>query len=329
MGTLALVPIAPTMTLTISIPGVCERDVDLLLLEEFVASSEFIRWFFARVASSTITVEKLLSAKRSVTQLNGESDLEILLQDSTAGQNVYLLIENKVNAALQPRQAERYRERGQNYQQSGNCTSFYTILVAPERYFGSDTALKGFDARVTYEEIVSWFRSQKQDAERQRYKLRLLQAAIEKGTVGYQMVPDDPITNFWHRYWQLSQEQASVLNMQKPGSKPARSSRVPFKPVGLPKDVTLVHDLNNDNVALLFSNMGEKVNKLRELFKLEADNDMHFEKAYKSGCIRLKVPCVNAAHDFDDQREKCIQGMNAAMRLLRLYEKVCPASSFS
>jgi len=37
----------PSVEFTVS--GVCERDIDLLLLEEFVASPDFVEWF-ARAA---------------------------------------------------------------------------------------------------------------------------------------------------------------------------------------------------------------------------------------------------------------------------------------
>ncbi len=164
----------------VPISGVCERDIDLLILEEFIASFEFLQWFVSKVANHPAKAEALLDAQRSVTQSNGESDIEIYFKDS-AGNQVCLLIENKVNAALQPQQAERYRERGQTYRDHEACTDFYTILMAPKSYFGADVALKGFDASITYEDIRDWFRQQPTLGERQRYKESLLTAAIEKG----------------------------------------------------------------------------------------------------------------------------------------------------
>jgi hypothetical protein len=50
------------MATTVQVPDVCERDIDLLLLEEFVASLDFRSWFiesmfslFPRSRKGTIT----------------------------------------------------------------------------------------------------------------------------------------------------------------------------------------------------------------------------------------------------------------------------------
>jgi len=39
------------MTMTIRIPDVIERDVDLLLLEEFAASRDFGSWFLSQIGN--------------------------------------------------------------------------------------------------------------------------------------------------------------------------------------------------------------------------------------------------------------------------------------
>lgn len=44
---------------------------------------------------------------------------------------VRILIENKLDAAFQPQQAERYRTRGDAYLQNGECDRWVTVLLAP------------------------------------------------------------------------------------------------------------------------------------------------------------------------------------------------------
>jgi len=90
----------------LSLSGVCERDVDLLLLEEFISTQEFLHWFMQQVYPKAFSSIEFIEAHRSVTQSNGESDLEVTLD---IPHRVRLLIENKVNASLQPMQAERYK----------------------------------------------------------------------------------------------------------------------------------------------------------------------------------------------------------------------------
>ena len=173
-----------------------------------------------------------MGAWRSVTQSTGESDLEVALE-SGGGDPVRLLIENKVNAGFQPQQAERYRTRGSTYLERGDCSSFRTVLVAPDRFFGSATDLKGFDAQVTYEAIRDWFANIHAMGTRKVYKEALLTAAIQKGTLGYQPEEDAPVTKFWHMYWHLAQVYAIELEMMEPLSKPARAGFIYFHPTKL------------------------------------------------------------------------------------------------
>lgn len=263
-------------------------------------------------------VKKLLNAQRSVSHANGESDLEVFLQDAD-GRTIYLLLENKIDAPFQPRQAERYQERSEIYQQESQCRIAQTVLVAPEQYFGSDTSLEGFDAGVTYEEIRDWFNHQKQE-ERHRYKVALLTAAIEKRTAGYSPEEDAAVTDFWYQYWQLSQAQSSVLNMGKPGLKPAGSGFVSFKAASLPAGVELIHKLPHGNVDLQFRSMGHQLDRLKQQFEDYVAPDMSFERASKAGSIRLRVPLINTADEFEAQRQASLQGIEAAQRLLDCYE---------
>ena len=109
--------------------------------------------------------------------------------------------------------------------------------------------------------------------------------------------------------------------MPEPGSKPAGSGFIAFKPISLSAEVELIHKLQQGNVDLQFRDMGEHVNKLKHLFESVADADMRFARASKSGCIRLQVPPLNTAHEFNDQKEACFFGIKAATRLLGWYEQ--------
>src|SRR6516164_4089717 len=93
----------------IPLESVAERDIDLLLLEEFHVSDSFARWFWKRAFRQDAPVRARLSAWHSIadTQL-GESDLIVAYQDDL-GSRLAVLIENKVTAISQPNQAERYK----------------------------------------------------------------------------------------------------------------------------------------------------------------------------------------------------------------------------
>jgi len=61
----------------VKISSVCERDVDLLLLEEFVSSPAFSEWFLRSVDFTEAMGATVTTGQRSVTASNGESDLEV------------------------------------------------------------------------------------------------------------------------------------------------------------------------------------------------------------------------------------------------------------
>jgi len=86
--------------------GVREQDIDLLHWEEFVTSPAFLTWFLEE--AGVPNRGDLVSAARSVTAVNGESDLE--LEVRAASVITKILIENKIDAPLQRLQAARYRD---------------------------------------------------------------------------------------------------------------------------------------------------------------------------------------------------------------------------
>jgi len=291
----------------ITIAGVLERDTDLLLLEEFIASHDFTSWFVSQIGFMDAATAYVADAKRSVTHSTGESDLEILLIDD-AKRSFGILIENKVRAGFQPMQALRYRERAENYKKNGKFSDYRTVLVAPASYFSGD--LKGFDARVNYEDIVEWFSLSTTIGNRRQYKLALLHSAIEKFTFGYQAVADDAVTAFWHSYWKFAREMAPEFEMPEPSSKPARSSFIYFIRAKMPKETVLCHKLTHGFFDIEFAGMGDQLGELRKRFGSVMIDDMRIEKAGKSAVIRIKVPKLSIADPFETQRDEvavCIQ----------------------
>ena len=195
----------PELPVEIAISGVFERDIDLLLIEEFVASPAFLEWFLDRVGVK-LPVE-LLDAKHSVMTPNGESDLELSLKHENSS-NAKILIENKVDACFQETQPERYTARAALYRDSGNWNPVITVLVAPAAYSGSSQTC-GFDRRVSYEEILAWFQRDQPCSGRTLYKLKLLNQALERSRSGYQRQKwDEP------RFFDEAEQRLSTAYLQ-------------------------------------------------------------------------------------------------------------------
>jgi len=295
----------------ISISGICERDIDLLLLEEFMSSREFVEWFAGKTCGEEARACVFVNARRSVAQSDGESDIEVNLE-LTNGQISRLLIENKVNAGLQPKQAERYRSRGDSYVEQGACQRYRTVIVAPSRYFGSNGSLKGFDAFLTYEELVEWFGKQTSLGGRATYKMAVLQAAIEKGVLGYQIIEDDFVSDFWKSYWMLACQIAPELEMPEPTRKPSDATFVSFRPGVYPKGVDLVHKLGHGNIDLQLRGMGERLYEVTSALDGYLLPGVTVAKAGKSTAIRIRVPVLSVARSFDEQVGCVQEGLQAA-----------------
>jgi hypothetical protein len=308
------------------IPGLCERDIDLLLVEEFLASPAFLAWFAERSGLKAMPGLKLLHVERSRSDPTGESDVEVTYQEAS-GRRVRLLIENKVSAGPQPRQAERYRERAASYLARGECDQCATVLAAPGRYVSATRPTAGFDALVTYESIQDWFASAANLGPRGAYKVRLLQDAIDRGVLGYQPVPDQATGEFWQAYWALAVEHAPELEMRKPKPKPPRSNWPRFRPPGLPRDRTIVHKMRRGHVDLEIRGHGRLLSKVRAEFGPLLDADMEITEASKSAAIRLLVPTLDLSAGVEPQRDAILQGLDAAKRLLRLHARTSTSES--
>jgi hypothetical protein len=268
---------------------------------------------------------KVVQAQRSVTQSVGESDLLVAISDAHSDIH-YLLIENKIAASFQPRQAARYQERGQEYQVMGLCKTYSTVLVAPGDYLGTTASRHGFDAVLRYEDILSWFAEQRALGMRTIYKQALLSSAIGKAKYGYQPIEDAPVTDFWQCYWRLATEVAPELEMSEPKAKPSRAGFIHFRPSTLPYGIAIVHKLGHGFLDLQFANMGQQLSRLRAEFGSALISGMTIERAAKSGVIRQKVPVFNKGRPFAEQATTARMCLERAAVLLKWYRQIAGAT---
>ena len=299
--------------------------MDLLLLEEFVASAEFARWFLTRVGGPSYAGYKVISAQRSVTESVGESDLLVTLSNGVGTR--YLLIENKIAAGFQPRQAARYRERGQEYLVQGVCDGYLTVLIAPLSYLGGTHRDRGFDTVLSYEDLLSWFTEYDVLGLRAKYKATLLNSAINKARYGYQPVEDAPVTEFWRAYWRLATKFAPELEMREPNSKPSRAGFIYFRPSTLPRGVAVVHKLHHGYLDLQFDGLGRQLSQIRAEFMDHLLPGMTIAQANKSGVIRQRVPVFNTGHSFEYQAENARACIEQARNLLHWFLRLKGSSS--
>jgi hypothetical protein len=79
-----------------------ERDMDLLLAEEFCVSQPFATWFLSQTKAFKGVDATVVDVAVSQTDVTGESDLVVVYERSEDKSRFAVHIEDKINAPLQP-----------------------------------------------------------------------------------------------------------------------------------------------------------------------------------------------------------------------------------
>src|SRR5271165_2380191 len=99
------------------VASVAERDLDFLLVEELSVNGEFCDWITSRLYGKPVFASSI-GAWHSVSDAAlGETDVLYMFRSDDDGRFA-ILIENKIDAGAQPKQAERYRQRGEKGKQA-------------------------------------------------------------------------------------------------------------------------------------------------------------------------------------------------------------------
>jgi len=302
----------------IPIESIQERDIDLLLLEELYSSKKFRKWFLDNTVGNKYSWGKFEGVWHSLSDSElGESDLVIRFSGKDNKGHLFL-IEDKIDASFQPEQPLRYKQRGERYIKDKECNNFSTVLVAPKKYI-KDNA--DFDFVIEYEQIKDWFLKQKDLKERAKYKIEVLNTAIEKSRRGYRPIPDERASGFWRSYWTLANQIAPELGMKEPRNDiPAGSSFIVFRPRLLPKDMKLYHKVVHGFVDLEFTGKGGQIDVLEKKYKALLNHGMTIEKTNKSAVIRLTTERLNLQEDIDQQKEFVVRAIKRAKELTKWAE---------
>ena len=126
-----------------------ERDIDLLLIEQLHVCRPFADWLTHRLGLSGAVVE---TARHSVYRQHGETDVLLIVRDGD--KTVAVMIEDKIGAAMQPEQCERYHLRGKILCADGDVDTYKAVLCAPESYLVDVAHDQPWDDRISLEEIA-------------------------------------------------------------------------------------------------------------------------------------------------------------------------------
>jgi hypothetical protein len=190
-----------------------ERDIDMLLAEEFIVNSTFANWFAAKTKfqGSMLSVANVFVSKSNNM---GESDLIVILERGERDDKVAILIEDKIDAPLQPTQAERYRLRADQAIQSGEWTDYEVVLCAPQSYFVSRAEVSSFDRLIAFEDIAAFLA--KDESPRARYRSDFLATAATRRKNSWIREQDDATDAFWNAAYEVATRDFPILELKRP-----------------------------------------------------------------------------------------------------------------
>ena len=294
---------------------VSERDMDLLFLEEFVMSEEFVKLFSDKVKE---TVSHIISVQQSkVDSEHGESDMTVSAECN--GEKVGFLIEDKIDAVAMPRQCKRYFLRGEKGINGGDYDRFHVFIVAPEKYLSENDEAKHYPNQVSYESILEYFRQY--DDARSQFKAQQIEQAIYKQKHGYQVIENTAVTDFWEKYIAYQKEHFSHLYLVTGGGKKGSAATWPHYNTRI-KGVYLSHKSEKGYVDLTFSGTWDKLNELEAVLRKTLchyeENGITLQKAGKSSALRAIVPSIDFHKPFEDQIdsvEECFETIDRVIKL--------------
>lgn len=315
--------------------AIYERDIDLLLMEEFNCNPSFCGWFSSKLElSSSCPVPSTCTARHSVASTTeeavGESDLEIVFEfDTPSGRkSVLVLLEDKVTARFTPDQAARYRSRAKDLADRKGIDEYCTVLLAPKAYL---VGLDCFDKQVPYEDVRDFFESQAANASpdiaaRYRHRAAILRHAIEKHRRGGTRANDKTRTQFFDAYYELAVKCDRKLK-QKP-ARPRSQQCVGFFYDLTPrcdgvKDLFLEHKLKKGCVGIEFRGWGEHQNwYVPRLCKVAEDDMVVKPLTAHTICVRIfDLPELDLDRPLCEQEADARRGIEASARLLAWYKK--------
>ncbi len=196
-----------------------ERDIDLLLAEEFVVSPSFAEWFVGRTKFAGTPYE-ILDVSVSRSDVSGETDLEVRFVEGAADAFA-LLIEDKIGAPFQKDQLARYHRRAAVAMQRGEYSRYEIVLCSPLDYYHEQPKAQDFPCFISYEDIADQMLAVidtviPNDDRRKRYRADFLRTAATKSINKWERI-DDPITNqFWSNAYELAVRHFPILEMKEP-----------------------------------------------------------------------------------------------------------------
>ncbi len=306
---------------TLTIARKYERDIDLLLAEEFAVSPSFATWFLEQTHAFKGLQARVIDVGVSRSDTTGESDLVVIFEDQDSCRRFALHIEDKIDAPLQPEQEARYRLRAQAAIQKGQYSAFEVVLCSPKAYPLTHAESSGFDSCVHYETISERLKSQSEKDARSAYRAQFVSTAARRCSNTWGQT-DDPVTNsFWQSAYEIAAREFPDLEMKEPRFTKGQTW-VTFRPQGMPTQPRRIYiDCKGafGQVDLKFSACLARL--FAPMVAAVLEKDMYVQQTGKAVAIRIKVPSFEVCEPNDAALTKVRAAFCACVRLIRFYRQ--------
>jgi PD-(D/E)XK nuclease superfamily protein len=307
-----------------------ERDIDLLLIEEFLCSREFFYFVANRIEEKKINIHlfefvKVWHSVSGLGKAKGETDIFVLFGYDNKKYGYF--IENKINADFQLNQYKRYVDRAKDYSDKYEFDECQIILFAPKQYL-SDKTIE-FKKSISYEEIKDFFDNQRKEYDpetllgrRYFYKIKVIEMAIHKYRRGWEPVACDNTKTFYQKLHQYIQSNYAMFNIKMQNKKdiPGESKflqilsrelqrnssiktilRIKFRPdkkSGFPR------------IDLELKKLAEHLDQFKTSFQLSLREGMKIKQTGKSISLSIDIKMIDLQGDFNEQLKEIDDALN-------------------
>lgn len=298
-----------------------ERDIDLLLAEEFAVSQEFANWFLEHTKKFAGVQAQVFDVYVSRSDVSGESDLVVVFDKVDGDSRFALLLEDKIDAPLQPEQEARYRLRAEAERARGDYADFEVVLCSPKAYRDSHPETASFDSFVSYESIDAFLQTGAPNDRRSLYRANFIATATRGGGNTWTRV-DDAVTNaFWNAAYDIATKEFPDLEM-KPLELTKDSSWINIRPLDMPTSPRRIYvSLKGDRGFIDLTFTASLARLFSPLVKHLLEHDMTVHQTGKSAAIRLVVNGFKVSEPNEAVLSKVRSAFAACVCLVQFYRK--------
>ena len=290
-----------------------ERDMDLLIMEEFICSPQFARIFLDTVGiTCDYTIDRVIHSMRDADL--GESDIVFILNFGDKRHAIH--IEDKIDALAMPNQSGRYAKRAEKDIAASKYDEYSVLIVAPAKYLSANQEAQKYEHQVQYEQLRDYFAAQ--NDLRSQYKLALIDRAIYDQKAGYQYEANPGVVSFCAAMDAYQREHYPTLPIGTQAWWRGYKTMI--------STATIVYKANKGFCDLQFSNCTRE--DLLSKVKDYLSDRMTVDKAGKSASVRIAVSPVWFENRFEDKVREVDEALGAITELYQLSRTLVTQGGF-